>query len=208
MAFRYRYHLIVGVVVAAALSVASAVRLPLCTQLSKADVTCPLPANCTLGQAVNVSCTAPSSLPCAGFPVFASTAICTPCYLLPVSDLICKPVAKQCPSTLLIPHVHSCEVRREISCSGNRSFKRRQLCHQVGQKSWKTALIYSITLGGFGADRFYLGQLGWGFFKLLSFGGMGVWTIIDVVLIAVGYITPWDGSLYHDWPSTNPFLWQ
>ena len=55
---------------------------------------------------------------------------------------------------------------------------------------------YSITLGGFGADRFYLGQWREGLGKLFSFGGLGIWTLIDVLLIGVGYVGPADGSLY------------
>ena len=56
--------------------------------------------------------------------------------------------------------------------------------------------LCSITLGGFGVDRFYLGLWREGIGKLFSFGGLGVWTIVDVILIAVGYIGPQDGSLY------------
>lgn len=57
-------------------------------------------------------------------------------------------------------------------------------------------MLLSVTLGGFGADRFYLGHWKEGLGKLFSFGGLGVWTIIDVVLISIGYIGPSDGSLY------------
>ena len=57
----------------------------------------------------------------------------------------------------------------------------------------------SITLGGFGADRFYLGLWREGIGKLFSFGGLGVWTIVDVILVATGYIGPADGSLYIVW---------
>lgn len=56
--------------------------------------------------------------------------------------------------------------------------------------------FHSITLGGFGADRFYLGQWREGLGKLFSFGGLGIWTLIDVLLIGVGYVGPVDGSLY------------
>ncbi len=57
-------------------------------------------------------------------------------------------------------------------------------------------LNFSITVGGFGVDRFYLGLWREGIGKLFSFGGLGVWTIVDVILIATGYVGPADGSLY------------
>lgn len=57
---------------------------------------------------------------------------------------------------------------------------------------WSTALLLSITLGGFGVDRFYLGNWQEGVGKLFSFGGLGVWTLLDVILIATGYLKPGD----------------
>lgn len=46
-----------------------------------------------------------------------------------------------------------------------------------------TALILSIFLGWAGVDRFYLGYWGAGVVKLLSFGGIYVWWIVDIVRI-------------------------
>ena len=54
--------------------------------------------------------------------------------------------------------------------------------------------MYSITLGGFGIDRFYLGNWQEAFGKLFSFGGLGFWTLIDIILIWVGYLKPSDGN--------------
>lgn len=44
--------------------------------------------------------------------------------------------------------------------------------------------------------RFYLGHWQEGIGKLFSFGGLGVWTLIDVILISLHYLGPADGSLY------------
>lgn len=46
--------------------------------------------------------------------------------------------------------------------------------------------VLAITLGGAAVDRFYRGQIGWGLLKLFTFGGMGIWAIIDIFLTAKG----------------------
>lgn len=51
-------------------------------------------------------------------------------------------------------------------------------------KKWVAALIISILIGSLGIDRFFMGYVGLGILKLITFGGFGVWWLIDVILIA------------------------
>lgn len=60
-------------------------------------------------------------------------------------------------------------------------------------KSWFVALILSIFVGWFGIDRFYLGKIGTGILKLLTFGLMGIWWLIDIILIATDNMTDSEG---------------
>ncbi len=51
---------------------------------------------------------------------------------------------------------------------------------------WTVALILSILLGELGVDRFYTGSIMLGILKLVTFGGCGIWWIVDIILIATG----------------------
>ena len=61
-------------------------------------------------------------------------------------------------------------------------------------KSKITALLLSIFLGSIGVDRFYLGYIGLGIVKLITCGGFGIWSLIDIILIAVDKLPTKDGQ--------------
>ena len=46
------------------------------------------------------------------------------------------------------------------------------------------ALILSIFVGYLGIDRMYLGKVWTGLLKLITAGGLGLWWLIDILLIA------------------------
>lgn len=65
---------------------------------------------------------------------------------------------------------------------------------EYSDKSFLVAVLLSILVGGLGIDRFYLGYVGLGILKLITLGGCGVWTIIDVILIVTGNLPDADGK--------------
>ena len=60
-------------------------------------------------------------------------------------------------------------------------------------KDWLTATLLSFFVGIFGIDRFYLGHTGLGVLKLITFGGCGIWALIDLILIALNNVKDSNG---------------
>lgn len=55
-----------------------------------------------------------------------------------------------------------------------------------GNRSFLITWVLSLLLGFSGLDRFYTGRYRTGALKLLSLGGLGIWWIIDLVIVLAG----------------------
>lgn len=61
------------------------------------------------------------------------------------------------------------------------------------EKSKVIAGVLQIVLGGVGAGRWYTGHYGIAIAQLLTCGGLGVWALVDGILMLVGNVTDVEG---------------
>ncbi len=53
-------------------------------------------------------------------------------------------------------------------------------------KSFVATLLLCFFFGTFGIHRFYVGKIGTGILQLITLGGLGIWTLIDFIIIIIG----------------------
>ena len=69
----------------------------------------------------------------------------------------------------------------------------------VSDKSRLVAALLCSFFGIFGVHRFYVGKIGTGILMLVTFGGLGIWYLVDLILILVGSFRDGEGRLVRQW---------
>jgi TM2 domain-containing membrane protein YozV len=78
-----------------------------------------------------------------------------------------------------VKEIKKAEATKDVSASG---------------KSQLVALLLAVFVGGIGIHRFYLGYTTIGIIQLLTAGGCGIWSLIDLIRIITGDLKPIDGD--------------
>ena len=65
---------------------------------------------------------------------------------------------------------------------------------QQSEKEWITTLLLCLFLGGLGIHRFYTRYTVIGIIQLLTLGGCGVWSLVDLIMIIIGNYKDADGK--------------
>lgn len=61
------------------------------------------------------------------------------------------------------------------------------------------ALLLAYFLGVLGVHRFYVGKSGSGIAMIFTIGGLGIWALIDIIMIVCGTFTDKDGKCVTEW---------
>ena len=69
----------------------------------------------------------------------------------------------------------------------------------TSDKSRTVALVLGLLLGWVGAHRFYVGKIGTGLLMLCTAGGLGIWYLIDNIMIASGSFRDAEGRPVMRW---------
>ena len=69
----------------------------------------------------------------------------------------------------------------------------------VSHLSRAGALLLAVLLGMLGAHRFYAGKTGTAVLMIITLGGLGIWVIIDIIMIAMGTFTDSRGYPIVNW---------
>ena len=92
-----------------------------------------------------------------------------------------------------------CGVRQPTEYTETKTFHTEAMPRRGLNERWLITLLLCILpciVGINGIHRFYTGKIGTGVLMLLTLGGCGIWTLIDIIMIVTGKLGPKDGSGY------------
>ena len=73
-------------------------------------------------------------------------------------------------------------------------------------RSRTVAFVLAFFLGVFGAHRFYVGKTGTAVLQLCTLGGLGIWWLIDVIVVGSGSFRDAEGRLISSWEPEGDHL--
>ena len=75
------------------------------------------------------------------------------------------------------------------------------------EKSFLVTWLFALFLGFFAVDRFYLGKVGTGILKLVTFGGFGIWVLVDLILVLAGAQRDKQGQKLAGYDQSKKIAW-
>ena len=70
-----------------------------------------------------------------------------------------------------------------------------ELSTELSEKGFVPTILLCFFLGGLGVHRFYVGKIGTGILQLLTLGGLGIWVLIDFIIIVCGNFSDKSGKM-------------
>ena len=64
---------------------------------------------------------------------------------------------------------------------------------EISDKGFVPMIMLAFFLGALGVHRFYAGKIGTGILQLLTFGGLGIWVLVDFIMIVTGNFKDGEG---------------
>lgn len=68
------------------------------------------------------------------------------------------------------------------------------MSQDTSTKGFVPTVLLCFFFGVLGVHRFYVGKVGTGILQLLTIGGLGIWALIDFIMIIVGSFTDKQGK--------------
>jgi TM2 domain-containing membrane protein YozV len=74
-----------------------------------------------------------------------------------------------------------------------------EVVSNISPSSRLVTLLFCVLLGVFGVHRFYVGKIGTGILMLVTIGGLGIWYLVDLILVLAGSFRDSNGRRVYRW---------